>query len=192
MSASYIEACPITGGRATILREYKGPQSNEMLWAMSRYYPAINLEADHVYSICSGVVVDIGLTDDTLYTVTVQYDQNRSVRYGNIQDVYVNLGNTIRIGDIVGMANKYVIFEYITISEDGSMWPVRIYTETYYKQDPTPLATGEVTLPDTNLTDVEIVSSNNFPPIEMSDAMLDEFTGNLEEPLSDIFGGENT
>lgn len=93
----------------------------------------INIYGDGVYAYASGVVLAVG-KDEAYYTVTVQYDTYSCLRYGHLDNVDVSAGDIIQSGFRIGQAHKFVHFEYVTKS--SSIWPVRVGTETYYKQDP--------------------------------------------------------
>ena len=132
--SSTIENCLITNGEsAEIIRGYidKGEQ----------YHTGIDITANEVYSICQGIVIDVGKNSDG-YAVTVQNNQNECVRYMHLKKSDVKVDEYIYIGTFIGLADKFVHFEYITDSQSKPVWPVRINKLTYYKKDPTEVLTG--------------------------------------------------
>ena len=120
-----------------------GSEKHE-LYKKHGFHTGIDLYADNVYSLCSGVVTNVG-SDGKYYAVTVQYDGNISLRYLHLRSVSVKAGQTVQQGFSIGVADKYVHFEYVTRTKGDSIWPVRIGTETYYKHDPLELNLVSIT-----------------------------------------------
>lgn len=111
---------PITKSNPAILHNY------------SKTSPYTSLEAKTVYSISSGVVVWISKPIDS---VIIQFDFEQCFRYSNLRAVGVKLGDIVQAGEVIGVASKYVNFEYLTATQRGSIWPVYIGDCTFYKQD---------------------------------------------------------
>ena len=106
------------------------------------FHTGIDLYADGVYSYASGVVTAIGKDTNTgtTYTVSVQYNPLITLRYCNLKSIDVESGQHIQQGYKIGNADRgYVRFEYCTKEKKGSVFAVRIGTETYYKHNPTEL-----------------------------------------------------
>lgn len=107
------------------------------------FHSGIDLYADIVYSLSSGVVTNVG-SDDKYYAVTVQYNAFASLRYLHLESIFVKSGQIVQQGFSIGIADKYVHFEYVTKEKRDSNWPVRIGTETYYKHDPLDMIGGGI------------------------------------------------
>lgn len=102
----------------------------------SQIYTGTDITADNVYSYASGVVLAAGKEDLLHYCVTVQYDVFNILRYCNLKTLNVGAGDTVQNGSLIGSADKFLRFEYATKEQGSSKWPVRIGTQTYWKQDP--------------------------------------------------------
>ena len=113
------------------------------LYKKHGYHTGIDLTASDVHSYASGVVISIGRSED-IYAVTVQYDSRISLRYLHLKSVCVYIGDILYPNMKIGTADQYVHFEYVSVSKDNSIWPVRIGTMTYYKQDPELVLNGSV------------------------------------------------
>lgn len=98
-------------------------------------HTGIDLSADNVYSYASGVVLSVG-QENNHYCVTVQYDVFNLLRYNHLKSVSVGAGDILSVGAFIGVANKYVHFEYATKDKGVSKWTVRVGSQTYWKQDP--------------------------------------------------------
>lgn len=105
------------------------------------YHTSVSVCTHDVYSICDGVVVEI-LTANNGYIVTIQYTVEKSFRYCRLNNIHIYLGQLVTEGSLIGECADYVDFEYITTQK--SLWPVRVNSETYYKQDPTNYLTGKI------------------------------------------------
>ena len=99
-------------------------------------YTGTDITADQVFSYASGTVVAVGKEDLLHYCVSVQYDVFNILRYSNLKSVSVGAGDTIQNSALIGTADKFLRFEYATKQQGSSKWPVRIGTQTYWKQDP--------------------------------------------------------
>ena len=107
------------------------------------WHTGCDITAHNVYSICDGVVINIAKEQAGTFVVTVQYDNNRCVRYGNLSDVEVSLGKPIVDGQMVGRAAKSVHFEYC-LKNQTSRFPFRVGSATYYKTDPIQIIRDEI------------------------------------------------
>lgn len=104
----------------------------------------VNILTTKCYSVCTGVVLQILRNSKNTYTVSIQYDANLLLRYGNLLTADVNLGDLIHLQQLVGLCNTYVTFEVCT--KQISKVPVVVDNVVYYKQDPMPILTGEMKL----------------------------------------------
>ena len=124
-----------------IVSDYKGVRrpwigsDKDPLYKQYRYNTGIDIYCDKVYSYANGTIVAVGSNGRTK-SVTVQYDVFSCLRYENLSEVSVSAGDIVQAGFYIGKAHSYLHFEYITKGKDSSLWPVRIGSETYYKQNP--------------------------------------------------------
>lgn len=152
-------------------------------WQISRnaIHTGVDIELTQVCSVCRGVVIDIGQDlYESGYSIIIQYDVNQCVRYGHIKQVSVVVGQVIETHQVIGIANKFVHFEYLhTQVPSNDMFPVRVGTVTYYKYNPTGLVVNaDVLLPDTNRTEIDIVQNwTAIPKPTLSDNMYSELYG---------------
>lgn len=145
------------------------------------YVSGLEIRAERVYSVCPGKVISVGHTSSSNHCVTVLVNNKQMVRYTNLISVDVQEGEQLTFRSPVGLADKFVRFEYCTPAQGRSVWPVRIKSLLMYKHDPLGLLTGDVKL--------EVVVDNIHMDNEASDTvsvvldkhMLDEFTGSRGE-----------
>lgn len=135
-----ISKCPITKSNAKIVRSWIVDKNSTAFKNHGGYHTGIDLQCTTVYSVCYGVVIELGMHDEGYYFVTVQYDKDNCVRYMHLKSESVTLGSLVAKDDEIGEANKYVHFEYLTSKEGQPSLPVRIDTVTFYKQNPTNIA----------------------------------------------------
>ena len=141
-----IKNCKLTHTNAEILQQWDVSDPNS-------YHTGIDIDAIQVYSISSGVVIESDIDIDNRYVVTVQYNKDTILRYMHLQSMHVVLGQVITVNTSIGIADKFLHFEYATTTY--SNWPVRIGDLNYYKHDPYFVAIGDVPLPDSGLTDYD-------------------------------------
>lgn len=108
-------------------------------------HPSLDIFASAVYSMCKGVVLFIGLGDDDRFVVSVQVNDSQCIRYGNLLDVSLYMGQLVDT-QLVGHADEYVSIEYVSTTKSTSIWPVRIGEVTYYKHNPYPVISGDTAL----------------------------------------------
>lgn len=109
---------------------------SDPLFKQYGYNTGIDIYCYSVYSYANGVVLAVGQDTDGYYSVTVQYDANSCLRYTHLLSHDVQAGDIVQAGFVIGAVHKYFRFEYVTKDKGTSLWPVRVGTETYYKQDP--------------------------------------------------------
>lgn len=116
---------------------------------------------DDVFSICDGMVVDIGKDDkNNLYSVTVEYEDALYVRYCLLQTCNVSVGQEIGLSDKIGSTYKNVLrFEYCT--NEFSVFPFRCGNNQLYKHDPLPVLIGEVALPEIDEAEGMIITDGD-------------------------------
>lgn len=139
------------------------------------YVMGLEIKASQVHSICPGKVISVSNWPPAKQSVSVMVNNNQIVRYANLSSVQVKEGQEVTFRTVIGTANKFVRFEYCTVAQHSSKWPVRIKSLTVYKQDPTSLLTGDIKL--------EVVVDNIHEAtgeedmIYLDKYVLDEFTG---------------
>lgn len=97
------------------------------------------IKTTEVYSICMGAVVAVGEDiKKRTYTVTVELDSQHWIRYSNLKQCCIEVGDNIDIETHIGTASGNLVrLEYCTAKE--SQFPVREGGRELYKQDPTPI-----------------------------------------------------
>lgn len=159
--------CPITKKNSEILQSWYTEDTN---------HTGLDISGDTIYSICYGVVIYVGQAANKTYTVIVQYDREICVSYSNLISVYIESGQMIKQGELLGECEQFVHFEYITTYKDSSIFPVRVGTQTYYKHDPQCIIDGSVLLSGSGLENVKIIGdATKLPIINMSPMMNEEF-----------------
>ena len=123
---------PITKSSVKILVPWISNRQSKLYSTYKTLHTGLDIQTHDVYGFQSGVVTQIGKDEDGHSVVTVQYSGHVSLRYGHLMGVYVKSGETLFVGSFIGVAYKYVHFEYVTT--ESSIWPVHIGTITYYKQ----------------------------------------------------------
>lgn len=136
-------------------------------------HTGVDITANRVYAYSQGVVVGIGMYDDT-YSVTVQFDAENIFRYCHLKSVDVSVNDIIQAGDLIGLAKKHLHFEWAR-KEATSKFSVWVGEITYYKQDPERLFSGEIVL---KANDWSRVTENEYgynDGYDLTPAMSDEF-----------------
>ena len=147
-----IKDCKITQSDAEVLRTWVDDNQSSDYKKYREYHTGVDLKATSVFTICPCVCTYIGRDEYDKNVVIVQYDAYRSFRYANLESVSVSQGSALTTGTQLGIADKFVHFELLT--RDESMWPVRVWREDYYKQNPMEYVRGEIGLeiPEESLT----------------------------------------
>lgn len=129
-----------------------------------KFHTGLDIQADKVYNYAPGAVIQIGYTG-VHYVVTVQYSAEISLRYDHLKKVDVEEGQILHPGMLIGLADRYVHFEYISTNQENSKWPVRIGPITYFKHNPQLVFDGTVVI---NYEDWKVVTQNigYFDPVE--------------------------
>ena len=102
--------------------------------------PGCEFDATSVKSISQGTVIYIGASDGR-YVVNVQSNANECIRYCHLKSVSVKLNDLVSTDTTIGQADKYVRVEYCTTFTKNK-YVVRVYDQTYYKQDPSAILSG--------------------------------------------------
>lgn len=165
---------PLTKSDTNILVPYIDNKKNSWYKTYGGYHTGVDVEGSEIYAYQSGIVIQIGDLDNNLKSVLIQYTASICLRYSNMSSLIVNMGDVIKPGDILGIAKKFVHFEYLSKNEDNSMWPLRVGTMTYFKHDPELIFDGVVKL---NANDWSQVQTADTTPVEYvtRDAQKSEF-----------------
>lgn len=156
-----LNTCSVTKSATTVLRPFVSSKKDPWYDISNGYNTGCDIAASTVYSICSGVIVQVG-KDSKHHVATIQYNRNICIRYTNLSEVSCEAGELIQSGDIVGIADKYTRVECIMRDSDFKLWPVRIGKIQYYKVDPEPYVDGSVLLQDSGMSSVTFVSDNDL------------------------------
>lgn len=122
----------IVSGAGRILKPWLDKPN--VYYAQYTYQTGVDIYGGSVYSYADGVVVAVGRDADDLVSVIVQYDAYSCLQYCHMAMSMVEAGDVVQAGFALGVTHGYVHFEYLTKEE--SRWPVRVGTETYYRQNP--------------------------------------------------------
>lgn len=158
--------CRLTGSDSTITKSF-GKQKD------GTFHTGCDIVADSVYSVCTSVVVNIAKEKNNTFIVTAQYDSDRCVRYGNLSELAVKLGQPIVDGQLVGHAAKSVHFEYCVKSQQ-SKFPFRVGSQTYYKIDPYEVIGGSRSLSMSSVDKKNYSLDTHSNPLGLSREVLDE------------------
>ena len=118
-----------------------------------------------------GTVIFVGVYAGK-FIVTVLHNSGECTRYGNIDSDPPELNSSIAKGSPIGHVRRYCTFEYCTEWQGSSLKPVRIFSKTYFKQNPSDILDGRYTINHTQ--NVEIIVANNTS-IELTDMQKKEF-----------------
>ncbi len=101
------------------------------------------IKTQSVHSISRGVVLAIEKDPKNLtWTVTVEVNSHKWVRYCCLSAVKVLTGIKINVNDSIGYADRGLMrLEYCTNKK--TKFPVRITSRQLYKCDPTPIIFGQ-------------------------------------------------
>lgn len=170
-----IRNCLITNSDTKLIKEY-GQQDDE-------FHTGVDIEANEIFSLSSGVVVHVGKNESEENVVIVSYNKYICVSYGHLQSVDVLFGDPIILGQKIGQANKFVHIELLNINQQYSTFPVRIGESTFYKFDPTDIVDGTFKFPVEEVDSAEI-------DIDFDTSV--EFSMNLEHDYPGPRGSEIT
>lgn len=169
-----LKDCVITNEDSTVMRTF----SNTTRLGKDGHY-GVDLICDNVFSACFGVVAEVYIDDDH-YHVAVQYNDRIMLRYCNLKQTHVEVGQPIIYKQLIGVADKHVHFEYCIPTMQDSDRCVRICDITYIKTDPMIiLISRDEMVPDfrDNMC-VQTYDGNDVAMLnEITAAVIDEFTG---------------
>lgn len=130
--------CIITKKDSEVLREYALTANGK------EYHTGIDIKAEEVYCPCKGVVVQRCLVDG-YQSVIVQYSEHIALRFSHLKESYVQDGQIILDDEKIGLADKFVHFEYLTNADNDPT--IRIYIMPgveLYMHDPRLVLSGNI------------------------------------------------
>lgn len=96
----------------------------------------------NAYSIFPGKVLFLGFYKGT-GTLYISISKHEMIRYMNLKTMEAWKGQDVEKGTLLGTVGKAPLqFEYCTVYQQGSKYPVRFANRTYYKQNPIDLLDG--------------------------------------------------
>lgn len=127
-------------------------------------HTGLDIKADKVISYSPGVVIQV-IKSLKYFLVTIQYSVDTILRYDHLKEAIVQVGDIVNSNSVIGIADRFVHFEYISTERLNSIWPVRIGKVTYFKQNPEGILDGTIVISD---IDWQVVTENigYFDPIE--------------------------
>lgn len=134
-----IHECGVTQMDSTVLKDYAVYANDPAYKHIHKYCPGLDLSGTIAYTIYPGMVVYIG-EGDYGKTVIVQTGDAFCVSFGHLSSVLVSQNSVLGTIYSVGTCDKYLHLELLTRNE--SKWPVRVGSETWYKDDPYKLLDG--------------------------------------------------
>lgn len=170
-----VENCSITKSSADIIAPYVDNMNDPWYNTLKGYHSGVDISATDVYSICEGVVIEVGRNTDGK-VVTIQYNASICVRYCHLQSTDLRLGEAITSGSKIGIADDFVHFEFANNQQLESFWAIRISDLQYYKHNPIQYADGTLTLVDGGRSDVTIVQGQSFNEVPLTGTMVSEFS----------------
>ena len=141
------------------------------------------LLCENVYNVAQGEIVDIEASDGRA-VVNVKCNPSEVLRYGNLKEVNCAKSYTAEIGAQLGVADKYVIFEYCTAWKGRSVYPVRLNGMTYYKQDPSDVLNGLYTVRPDGAQEQGYVLNRNR--VRFNDTEKTFFGNNVLDKIDEI------
>lgn len=164
-----VKNCVLTQSNTTITKLY-GKQKD------GTYHTGVDITATSVYSICNSVVTDIAKEAAGTYIVTCQYDDDRSIRYGNLTCIDISTGQPVSYKSKIGECAGHVHFEYLERSATN-MFPVRIGGQTYFKVDPVDVIANDRSKALGEYAKHDYMLDTHPNPAGLSRGMLDESIG---------------
>lgn len=170
----------LTRSATNILVPYISNDQDDWYKVYGGYHTGLDIEGSEIYSFQSGVVTQIGDMGNGLCSVVIQYTAKTSLRYANMSSTCIHKGDVIRQGQMIGVAKKFVHFEYLTSEKEDSMWPVRVGSNTYFKHNPELLIDGTVKLDANDWSQIQRADTTSIP-YALRDSQKSEFGVNGKE-----------
>ena len=122
--------CAITHTDCEVKQEYAYSLNKK------EYHTGIDLYADTIYAPCKGVIIQSCMYESNL-SIVLQYSEHISLRFSNLKEVFIKPGQLITTNMPLGLADKYVHFEYLTVEPTDLNYTIKIPPNyTLWKHDP--------------------------------------------------------
>lgn len=128
-----IPNCTVTDSDARILKQCVMDNRDPLYKSYGGFHTGLDLETKYTYSLTPGDVIHVG-TDGLYNTVIIALDEFNWCIYGHMLVASVSIGDELEAGAYIGVADRYVHFEYCNSIQ--SRWPVHVLKWTLFKQDP--------------------------------------------------------
>ena len=135
-----LKDCIITHKDSELIKTY------DVKAGLDVFHTGIDIKCSELYSPCYGVCIYNGLIDGRP-SCTIQYSHNISLRYMHLYEVLVEAGQLIPENTLIGKADGYVHFEYLTSERSYPYFRVFFNAQnsySLYKHDPMLVITGNV------------------------------------------------
>ena len=185
--------CPITNTNSEIMTPFVDSETDRYYKENQSYHTGVDIVCNKVYSVLSGVVIQVCLFDDHK-RIVVQYNREYAVCYANMNEIFWEVGQSVQAGSEIGVADGFVHFELWLTTKGNSLWRTYVNNIAFYKHDPTEIATGETVFAQIIQYDTddqyaiygdgsteEITDIHNLPP-----AMLQEFSNGRGDDDAEI------
>ena len=139
--------CILTHTDSEILKFYDVSTSSQI------FHTGVDILADEIYTTCKGVCIYNGLIDEQP-SCTIQYSQNICLRFSHLKEVSVEQGQLVSYNQQIGLADKYVHFEYLTSERSYPYFRVFFNAnQSYfmYKHDPMLVLSGNTVFDNTDI-----------------------------------------
>ena len=135
-----------------------------------------------VISFNKGKVIYIG-SSSGVYVVVVQCNSNECLRYLNLETVAVKLNDHVDGSTLIGTVHSFAELQYCATWKNDSTSVIRVYSKTYYLQDPMPFVRGVYEIQC--YTDPTIVTEVG-KVIKLSSAQKAEFGNSRGDRVVDV------
>lgn len=82
---------------------YFGKQNNEII---SDHINIAGVEGDEIYAVCDGTVIDVGFDSTYGNYVVIAVDDNTTITYGHLKEVYISVNNRVAKKNVIGLMGK--------------------------------------------------------------------------------------
>ena len=143
--------CAITHTNAEVLKEYG------LVSDITVYHTGIDIKASEIYAPCRGVIIQ-ACKFEGKWSAVLQYSQHISLRFTNFKELNVHAGEIISTNQILGIADEYIHFEYLTTEENNPSYVVRIPPNCIlWKHDPRLVLDKNIIFDESDIPGPELV-----------------------------------
>jgi murein DD-endopeptidase MepM/ murein hydrolase activator NlpD len=115
------------------------------------FHMGVDVDIINIFALASGVITEIR-RDANGFDIMVKYDELVTLRYMRIRQTSLRTGSVVSKGDAIGVANKYLHFEYLRpIKPQMAQTPVRIGRTTFFRYDSEPILQGELVIDNSDI-----------------------------------------